>query len=312
MRALVTGANGFVGRYLVNHLHAHGYVPISAGRTSDGCEVIFELDDPERIQAAVEAAAPDVIFHLAAQTFVPAAAENPIETYETNCLGTARLLQSVVAHNERHAKAVKVVFVSSAQVYGRGNDLHGALDESAPLAPVEPYSASKAAAEHFCLAAYHTYGLDVVVARAFNHIGIGQDPRFVVSSFANHLASIARKTAPPLLEVGNLEAERDFLDVRDVVEAYITLAERGLPGNAYNVCSGQPIKIKTILAMLIREAHVPVEVREDPEKMRPVDVPRFFGENSKLRGLGWKPLYPIEQSIREIYRYAADHVSATA
>lgn len=312
MRALVTGAKGFVGRYLINHLHAHGYVPISAGRTSDGCDVVFELHDPESIRAAIASTAPDIIFHLAAQTFVPAAAENPIETYETNILGTARLLQAVVAYNEGRAKSVKVVFVSSAQVYGRGNEVHGALDESAPLAPLEPYSASKAAAEHCCVAAFHTYGVDVVIARAFNHIGIGQDKRFVVSSFANSLALIARESAPPLLEVGNLEAERDFLDVRDVVEAYISIGERGVPGNAYNVCSGQPIKIKAILAMLIREAHVPVEVREDPEKMRPVDVPRFFGDNSKLRALGWKPLYPIEQSVREIYRYAAEHVSATA
>lgn len=312
MRALVTGASGFVGRYLVNHLHAHGYKPVTAGREDDGCDVLLELHDGESMATALEAAEPDVIFHLAAQTFVPAAAQDPVETYETNVIGTARLIQATVAHNRRRGKRVKMVFISSAQVYGPGNDLHGALDESAPLMPVEPYSASKAAAEYCCNAAYHTYDLDVVIARAFNHIGIGQDRRFVVSSMAYQLAAIAHGIEKPLLEMGNLEAERDFLDVRDVVEAYIAVAERGLPGSAYNVCSGQPVKIKTILAMLIRQAHVPVEVREDPAKMRPVDVPRFYGNNSRLKALGWNAIYPLEQSVAEIYRYAAEHVSATA
>ena len=312
MRALVTGANGFVGRYLVNHLTAHGHVPVIAGRADEKYDVLLELHDARTIRSAVEEAAPDVVFHLGAQTFVPAAADDPTQTYETNVMGTVRLLEALVTYNRNRGRNVKMLFVSSAQVYGRGNESLGACAETAPIAPVEPYAASKAAAEHACFAAYHTFELDVVIARAFNHIGIGQDPRFVVSSFAQQLAAIAAKLEPPLLEVGNLETERDFLDVRDVVEAYIALSEHGVGGNAYNVCSGVPLKVKTILAMLIREAHVPVEVREDPEKMRPVDVPRFYGDNAKLRALGWAPIYPIEQSIREIYRYAAEHVSATA
>ncbi|MDP9019005.1 MAG: GDP-mannose 4,6-dehydratase [Candidatus Eremiobacteraeota bacterium] len=312
MRALVTGANGFVGRYLRERLAEHGYDVVSAGRQHELSDVVLELRDQAGIMQAVESAQPDVVFHLAAQTFVPSAHEDPVDTYETNVMGTARLLHALGRYRRGRNSPVKVMYVSSAQVYGRGNALHGALGEEAPLVPVEPYAASKAAAEKVCLAAQYSFGLDVVIARAFNHIGPGQDARFVVSSFAQQLAHIVRGGEQPLIEVGNLEAERDFLDVRDVVEAYITLAEHGSGGNAYNVCSGQPIKVKSILRMLILEANVPVEVREDPEKMRPIDVPQFFGDNQKLRALGWAPKISIQRSLREIYADALRTVTAPA
>lgn len=302
MRALVTGANGFVGRYLQNHLRAAGHEVVAAGRAFEKSDVVLELRDEATIRRALEAAEPQLVFHLAAQTFVPAAYEDPLDTYETNVMGTVRLLHAMKEYRDKNARDVRMVYVSSAQVYGRGNTLHGALAEDAPVAPVEPYAASKAAAEDASLAAHHAYGLDVVIARAFNHIGSGQDSRFVVSSFARQLAMIVHGGENPLIEVGNLEAERDFLDVRDVVEAYIALAVHGASGEIYNVCSGVPLKVKSILRMLITEAHVPVEVREDPEKMRSIDVPQFYGDNRKLRGLGWTPRIPIERSLREIFQ----------
>jgi len=296
MRALVTGADGFVGKHLSRYLRDQGSDVSRAGRGPEelDIDIVLELNDSRSVEAALAQARPDVVFHLAAQTFLPAAAERPLETYETNILGTARLLAAITP-------PTRFIFVSSNQVYGYGSSSGGALTEDAPLAPVEPYAASKAAAEHLCMAAQRTFGIDCVIARAFNHIGPGQDQRFAIPSFARQLAQIAAGTQTPRLEVGNLEAERDFLDVRDVVRAYGLLAERGVTGQAYNVCSGIPRKIKDLLRMLILQARVPVEVREDPARMRPSDIPRFYGDNAKLRALGWEPQIAIEQSLREVY-----------
>jgi GDP-4-dehydro-6-deoxy-D-mannose reductase len=294
VRALVTGAGGFVGKYLSRHLREQGHDVVRAGRADDAdCDLTLELSDDGSVQAAVAQAHPDVVLHLAAQTFLPEAAQRPIETYETNILWTARLLGALAA-------PARLLFVSSAQVYGT-TDSSAALTEQTPLRPVEPYAASKAAGEHLCMAAYHTFGRDCVIARAFNHIGPGQDPRFAIPSFARQLAQIAAGSESPVLEVGNLESERDFLDVRDVVRAYALLAERGRAGEAYNVCSGIPRKLKDLLRTLIVQAHVPVEVREDPARLRPSEVPRIFGDNAKLRALGWEPHIDLEQSLRDIY-----------
>ena len=310
MRALVTGANGFVGRYLQQRLREREYEVVTAGRTGERTDVLLELNDDASVRAAVEQAAPDLVFHLAAQTFVPQAYDDPIDTYETNVVGTARLLDAIVRYRARAGTDPKVIYVSSAQVYGRGNELHGALRETDPPSPAEPYAASKAAAEQVCIAAVHAYGLNLVIARAFNHIGPGQDERFVISSFARQLARIVAGAEEPRIEVGNLEAERDFLDVRDVVEAYITLARNGARGEVYNVCSGNLLKIKTMLRMLILAANLPVQVIEDPEKMRPVDVPQFYGDNTKLCALGWSPKISIADSVREIYESALREIAA--
>ncbi|MBV8245459.1 MAG: GDP-mannose 4,6-dehydratase [Candidatus Eremiobacteraeota bacterium] len=303
MRALITGATGFVGRHLRRRLIELGWETVAAGRAHDALDVPLELENSASVAAAVGAARPDVIFHLAGQTFVPAAYDDPTATYETNVIGTARLVEAA-----RRAGAARIVFASSAQVYGRGNEAYGALKESAPIAPAEPYSASKAAAEQVCFAAFRAYGQPVVVARAFNHIGPGQDGRFVVASFARQLARIAKKVEPPRIEVGNLETERDFLDVRDVVEAYIALSERGTPGEAYNVCSGRPVKVRTLLRILIEAAGTPVEVREAADKLRHVDVPQFYGDNSKLRALGWEPRFALESSLRDALDAAMNDV----
>ena len=294
MRALVTGAGGFAGKYLVRHLRERSDEVIGAGRAADGCDVVLDVNDYDSIQKALETARPDVVFHLAAQTFLPEATQHPMETYETNILGTARLLSALKS-------GTRIVFTSSAQVYGAGAPDRRALTEDLPLRPVEPYAASKAAAEHVCMAAFHTSGKECIIARAFNHIGPGQDTRFAIASFAQQLARIACGAQPPRIDVGNLEAERDFLDVRDVVQAYVTLGERGKAGEVYNVCSGLPRKIKELLRMLIVQAGVAVEVREDPQRMRSSEIPCFYGDNGKLRALGWKAQIPLEQSLRSIY-----------
>ncbi len=312
MRALVTGASGFVGRYLVDALRREGAEILACGGPHDPVEEYFPLDlaDEQTIRAALEVIAPTVVFHLAAQTFVPESLASPIETYQTNTIGTARLaaaIRDVMPEGSRP----RLVFVSSAEVYGARTRDEMPLTETLDVRPANPYAASKAAAEAVLTAECHSFGLDVVVARAFNHIGPGQGRRFVVPSFAAQLARIAHGDAQPLL-VGNIDAARDFLDVRDVVDAYVALARDGRSGETYNVCSGGAVAIRSILQQLIALARVPVEVREDPARMRPADVPLLVGNPTKLaRCAAWKPKVPLAQSLRDIYEDAlADSAAA--
>jgi GDP-4-dehydro-6-deoxy-D-mannose reductase len=302
MRALVTGASGFVGRYLVAALQRGGARVLGCGGPHErGDYLPLDLGDVGAIRAAFDLAQPDVVFHLAAQTFVPDSLASPIATYETNAIGTARLAQAVRDHTTAGNRMPRIVFASSAEVYGKRDPADFPLHESLDLRPANPYAASKAAAEAMLLAEARSYDLDVVVARAFNHIGPGQSERFVVASMAAQLARIARDGTNPLL-IGNVEAARDFLDVRDVVAAYALLAQHGERGEVYNVCSGKAVKIRDVLRELILAAHVPVEVREDPARMRPVDTPVFVGSNEKLRArTGWEPVIPLERSLRDIY-----------
>ena len=308
MRTLVTGASGFVGRYLVEALRAQGAEVLACGGPRDGSGPFLPLDlaDAAAIRAALDIAKPDVVFHLAAQTFVPDSFASPLATYETNVIGTARLAAAVREYAAGGGPMPRIVFTSSAEVYGAREPGDFPLRETLVPRPASPYAASKAAAEAILLAETRGLGLDAVVARAFNHIGPGQSDRFVVASFAKQLAAIAAG-AKPLLAVGNLSAARDFLDVRDVVAAYLALARDGESGAIYNVCSGTAIAIRDLLRELITIAHVPVEVREDPERMRPADVPVFVGSAEKLRArTGWRPVVQPVASLREIYRAAQE------
>ncbi|HTA37860.1 MAG TPA: GDP-mannose 4,6-dehydratase [Candidatus Acidoferrales bacterium] len=304
MRALVTGASGFVGSYLLAALRGRGDEVLACGGMRDKGEFFpLELCDLDAVRAAIDLARPDVIYHLAAQTFVPDSLASPTRTYEVNVVGTATLTQAVRDYAATGARAPRIVFTSSSEVYGRREAGDFPLGEALDLRPNNPYAASKAAAEAILLAESRCFRMDVIVARAFNHIGPGQSDRFVVASMAAQLARAALEKTPLL--VGNLEASRDFLDVRDVVAAYLLLAQRGERGEVYNVCSGNPVKIREILGELIRIAHVPVEVREDPSRMRPLDTPLFVGDNRKLRdATGWTPEVPLRHSLRDVYESA--------
>ncbi len=308
MRVLVTGANGFAGRHLVAALQDRGDEVISAGhygtQPADGSTLPLDLADPQNIAAILDIAQPELIFHLAAQTFVPQSIEQTLPTYDVNVLGTARLLQEVRKARDANKRNPRILFTSSAEVYGQRSPADFPLQESLAVRPSNPYAASKAAAEAVVLAEATTYGLDTIITRAFNHIGPGQDPRFVVASFAAQLAGIARGAEPRLL-AGNLSPQRDFLDVRDVVAAYLALADRGETGEIYNVCSGKATSISEVLRLLITAAHIPVEVREDPARMRSVDVPVFYGSNEKLKSLtGWTQKISLMQSLRDVYTAA--------
>jgi GDP-4-dehydro-6-deoxy-D-mannose reductase len=301
MRALVTGARGFVGRYLLEALRQAGAQALGCcgpGDTDDGYLTI-DLAEVQTLRNALETYRPTVVFHLAAQTFVPDALRTPLETYETNVMGTARLAQAVREYATESRP--RILFPSSAEVYGPREPQAYPLRETLGLRPANPYGASKAAAEAILLGESRSFGTDVVIARAFNHIGPGQSERFVVASLASQLRRIAAG-GPPLLYVGNLQSARDFLDVRDVVQAYIALARDGEPGEVYNVCSGKAVTIRDILRELIAVARVAVEVREDPARMRAAEIPLSVGDPEKLRArTGWTPQIPLLRSLRDVY-----------
>ncbi len=310
MRALVTGASGFVGRYLTSALAEAGYEVCACGGPGDGDYLPIDLAQIDSLRAAFDIAQPDVVFHLAAQTFVPESVAAPLPTYDANVLGTARLLQAMRDWRERDGRNPRLMLASSAEVYGAQPPQAYPLREMLAPKPANPYAASKAAAEAVALAEARSYGLDVVVTRAFNHIGPGQSERFVVAAFAAQLAAIAAGGDAKLL-VGNLDAQRDFLDVRDVVDAYVTLAREGGSAEVYNVCSGSAVAIREILGRLIAIARVPVEVRDDPARARPSDTPSFYGSTEKLRAqTAWRPRIPLERSLRETYEAALHAATA--
>lgn len=301
MRALVTGASGFVGPHLLDALARDGWECVAAD---------VDLGSEDALRETIDAARPNVVFHLAARSSVVESLEEPDETYAVNAIGAARLARVARAHGERAGKAVRVLFTSSAEVYGARDPSEMPLLETLAPRPCNPYAASKAAAEALLLGEMRALGGDVVVARAFNHIGPGQSERFAVASFAQSLARIAAGDAN-VLYAGNLDAQRDVLDVRDVVRAYVALAVHGERGETYNVCRGSAVAMRDLLGRLIAIARVPVEVRIDPERLRPAEIPISFGSNVKLvERTGWQPRIALEESLRDIYDDARKRVAS--
>ena len=289
MRALVTGATGFVGRHLVAHLAAVGDdVTISEA----------EITDPGALEADFGGSRPDAVYHLAAQADVRASFDDPASTLRVNVEGTFNVLDAA-----RRAGTGRVVVISSADVYGRVEPEDLPVDEAAAMRPVTPYGASKAAAEMVCVQAGLGRGLDVVRARAFNHLGPGQSDRFVAAALASRVAANER-TGSEVVRVGNLHARRDFTDVRDVVRAYRLLATDGAAGEAYNVCSGAARGISELAEALVARARCPMGLATDSELLRPVDVAEVRGDPSKLHGAtGWQPEVPLEQTLDDLLDY---------
>jgi GDP-4-dehydro-6-deoxy-D-mannose reductase len=279
-RILVTGAGGFVGSHLLELLGDEA-APLEA-----------DVTDPAALGASMRAARPRSVVHLAALSSVPESWREPAQVWEVNVVGTANVLESV---RREHAQA-RVLFASTGEVYGRAGRLPTPEDE--PVAPVSPYAASKAAAEIACGQAREA-GLDVVVARSFQHEGPGRDERFAVGSWARQLAEL-ELDGGGTLRVGNLDVERDVTDVRDVCRAYRLLLEPSVEGGTYNVASGRTVPLAEIVDLLVGLADCPVTVEPDPERLRAVEIPVMRGDASRLeQATGWRPEIALEQTLSD-------------
>jgi GDP-4-dehydro-6-deoxy-D-mannose reductase len=289
MRAVITGAGGFVGHHLASHLR-------EAGDEVVALEHHIDVTDLGAVARALGTAVPQAVYHLAALSHVGSSFDDPGEVVRVNVLGTCNVLTAA----RRAAPDARVLVVSSADVYGVAAEEDLPLVEDARLHPGSPYAASKAAAELLGLQAFLGFGQDVVVARPFNHIGPGQHPSFFVPAVARRLVD-ARVTHSRKVQVGNLAARRDFTDVRDVVRAYRLLVERGEAGEVYNVCTGRDVPIREVADRLRTLLYEDAEFVEDPSLSRPIDLPVLRGDPAKLReATGWVPTWTLEETLAAV------------
>lgn len=289
MRALVTGADGFVGRHLLAHLLERGDVAVGVDRDCD-------VTDAASVHDVLERTNPDVIYHLAALTHVGDSWANPVEFTRVNVLGTKNVLDAAHAV----VPAATVVLVSSADVYGVVHAEDLPLQETFRVAPANPYSSSKVEAERVAHEAYRKWDQRVVIARPFNHVGPGQSEQFVIPALVGRLLDAVHSRASEI-PVGDLSVRRDFSDVRDVVRAYRLLDEYGVAGEVYNVASGRDVGLLEIAQKLVDELAPGVALVSDPALLRPVEVPVSRGSFEKLHEVtGWEPATPLETSLRDV------------
>lgn len=298
-RILVTGASGFVGGHLLplvdapdTQIEAWTREPVTGDPRARW--TVIDMADGAHVRAAIDAAPPDEVYHLAGAAHVGQSFGSVTSTLEANVLGTAHLVDAL----RRAAPAARVLMTCSATVY---RNSAAALGEDAPIGPASPYALSKLAQERLALRAFAQDGQPMVVVRAFNHVGPGQTPTFFAPAFARQIAEIEAGRREPVLRVGNLRTRRDLTDVRDVVLAYRALMERGTAGAVYNVCSGTAHAIGDVLDMLLAHCAREVDVVVDPALLRPNDNPLVLGSYARLHAAtGWAPAVPIERTLADL------------
>lgn len=288
---LVTGAGGFVGGHLLQQL----------GERAVAAEA--DVRDAAAVEAELRVVEPSAVIHLAALSSVSESWADPVETWRVNVLGTLHLLQAA-------APGTRILLASTGEVYGRARELPAS--EDAPLDPVSPYGASKAAAELACAPARARGELEVVITRAFNTEGPGRDERFAVGSWARQIAEL-EQTGGGTLRVGDLSAKRDIVDVRDASRAYALLVDPAVDAGTYNIASGRAVGMQHVLDLLLGLARCEIRVERDPERMRPVDLPELWGDPAKLMAAtGWKADIPLEQTLADTLDYARETVARAA
>ncbi len=307
MRVLILGATGFAGRHLADELARQGHEVVGAARrvsadarlAGGGHLLRCDVTRREEVDAVLAESAAAAVVLLAGLSSPPAAQADPEAAYRVHALGAVHLLAAAAARRP----APRVLLVTSSEVYGEVGPADLPLTEEAPLRPTTIYAASKAAADLAARAFARSLDLDVVRVRAFNHTGPGQRRDFVCADFAAQVAAISAGRRPPLMEVGNLDAERDFTDVRDIVRGYAAALLRGRPGEVYNLCSGRPTRIGAILEDLCALAGVRPEVRVAAERRRRAEVPAYWGSAAKAEAeLGWRPEIPWRRTLSDLLR----------
>jgi len=312
-RALVTGAGGFVGKHLLRHLsgatawelygnalHRHDDPDLSGVRW-----LTFDLTDRGQTAEGVAQAQPDFVFHLAAQSNVQRAFADPQATLVNNVVSQLNLLDALRAS----APEARIMITGSSEQYGLVRPEDIPIDEHTPFRPNNPYAVSKIAQDALALQYFLSYGQQNIRVRPFNHIGPGQTEAFVTAAFARQVALIEAGLQEPVIYVGNLQADRDFTDVRDMVRAYLLAVTRGEPGEVYNIGSGRGYPIQWVLDTLVGMSTVQVEVREDPARMRPSDIPSLVCDPSRFHErTGWQPEIPLEQTLHDILDYWREQV----
>lgn len=306
MRVLITGAGGFVGSHLAAHLGAAQPGAQLLGTTLFQSERVhpavhdsrrIDLKDYAKVRALLADFQPAAIYHLAAQAFVPRSFEAPWETLENNIRAQLNIIRACLELDMRP----RILIVSSAEIYGEVSPAQLPLDESSPIRPTNPYSVSKVAQDMLALQYHLSHDLPIMRARPFNHIGPSQNQRFVAPAFAMQIARIEANKSEAVIYVGNLEAKRDFTDVRDIVRAYSMIINSGVPGEAYNVASGKAYSIRQLLDILLSLSDMKIEARVDPDRLRPVDVPEIRGDASKLRrDTGWQTRFTFAETLSDV------------
>jgi len=309
--ALITGITGFVGSYMAELLLSGGFEVHGLCRWRSRTENIDhirgkihlvegDLLDIRSLQALMMDVRPTYIFHLAAQSFVQASWTSPAVTLEINSVGSCNLFEAI---RTTHLEPL-IQIACSSEEYGLVKPDEVPIKETNPLRPLSPYAVSKVAMDYLGYQYFRSYGMKIVRTRGFNHTGPRRGEVFAESSFAKQIVEIEKKIKKPVLLVGNLEAERDYTDVRDMVKGYLLAVEKGKPGEVYNICSGKAVKIKKVLEILLAYSKVKVEVKQDPARMRPSDVPILLGDNSKFRQqTGWKPAIAFEKTMKDLLDY---------
>jgi GDP-4-dehydro-6-deoxy-D-mannose reductase len=300
---LVTGATGFAGSHLVELLCKSEF-EVLAWSNPRGASVhdrhpaikwdAIDLLDREAIHKAISEAPPSIVYHCGGIADVGGSWADPVTPLRVNVLGTYHLLEAI----ERTGLRIPVVVAGSATVYRASLDVIG---EDSAIGPASPYGISKLAQE---MVSARVASFPVFLARPFNHAGPRQGPAFVTSTFARQIAEIEAGNSEPVLKVGNLEARRDIMDVRDTVRAYKMLGEHGRPGRPYNICAGRSYRIRDLLETLLSFARTPIEVTVDPARLRPADNPSMTGDCSRIAAeVGWRPSIPIEDTLRDLLDY---------
>jgi GDP-4-dehydro-6-deoxy-D-mannose reductase len=310
MRTLITGINGFVGGHLAEYLIANHPWQVAGVARQDtlalpqlhGHVTLFSADisDPQQLRAVLEAWQPELIFHLAGQANVQRSFQDPAGTLQTNIFVQLTLFETLRSMGLNPL----IIIACSNEMYGHVTLEELPLTEQTPLRPVSPYAVSKATQDLLAYQYFVSHQIRTIRMRPFNHIGPRQTEQYVASAFAAQIARIEAGQQPPLLRVGNLSAERDFTDVRDMVRAYAFATQYATPGAAYNVGSGQSVSVRWLLDTLISHSHAAIEVEIDPARMRPADIPIVSADASRFRQqTGWEPRIPLSQTLHDILAY---------